>query len=583
MLAAFILTSSISLASSTCALCSDLGGLTVTPKGFSKMAVMILKAEMPGIIQDLKTERVDAHRKGFKLLPKKSELFQCEPKILTEALCKNIDCLDLNSSQMIHQKKFDVINSSSCKPIEILNSKGELEYRATESHLKNFWITDLEISFAAEPLCDLQSCSVDIKIPKLVFRGDFDLSTIESVKLVGSQWTSKIKTKFQNLPISVNYSEPLLAQLKFDLSPHGEFSGFIVPSNDTRVSIDSTKIKASFDKSQLEGLSFADAERLELYLNVLLSGGLVKTVIDTELNSKRKELLEKLASITKKLPQIINRALKVPTMASDLKDISNRNKLKDELDFFKACLVDDRIKDPSHCKKQFDLKQKELIQLNDKISKTFSAKELSLRVSEASTQDGKPVFVLKAFGEEKECFDFPLYEVKFSSSRADVRTELSLKALQHYLTQNHQMVMNCRKGSGPCNKELAELYPFLNSPTPSISYHAATKSYLIQGVIADPLGGEHILKSYIKTSMCRQGKIAVPCLIPMKWESQATGWISSGVGFFNDIAEIVSARARPMFYKVNRAQLEIPNAKIIKSFIDESTHNLVFEWELHSR
>ena len=190
-----IFSSMVAAAASSCPLCKDLGTLTVTPKGFAKLAKLILQEEIPGIVQDLKTERIDAHRKGFKLSPKESELFNCEPALLTQALCQSIDCLNLSSSQMIHQKKFDVISSSSCKPIEIQNAQGKLEYRATESHLKNFWITDISFQFVSEPDCDVSSCNLDVEIPKMVFRGDFDLSTVESVQLVEGKWQANMQAK----------------------------------------------------------------------------------------------------------------------------------------------------------------------------------------------------------------------------------------------------------------------------------------------------------------------------------------------------------------------------------------------------
>jgi hypothetical protein len=260
-------------------------------------------------------------------------------------------------------------------------------------------------------------------------------------------------------------------------------------------------------------------------------------------------------------------------------DIAKRNHLKVQVEKLKACLIDDRISDKKKCNTQLQQKQNELYELNQKIIHTYSSKKLNLDVSLNSTQDGRTLFTIKLFGED-QCFDFPLVQPIFNSSNVDVRTELSVPAMQFYVKQNHEKVVACRERKGPCNQALAAQYPFVSAPAPTLQYHAPTKSYLIEGVIQDPLGGEHRLRAYIKAGMCRHGKTTVPCLRPLKWESEPTGWLSAGVTLFADISEVVSARANPMFFKINRSQLDIPKAKIIRAFIDESTHNLVYDWKL---
>jgi hypothetical protein len=437
----------------------------------------------------------------------------------------------------------------------------------------------MDIQMQDSPRCENSICEIDVNVHNFSVNGDATVNTIESVSYDSKNkiWTGTEKVLFENLGFVTKYNDPIKFKLKFNLNPNGSIGNLLIPSLDSELKFDSSRLSLGFDQRKLSAIERQNAGGIEKFGNSLVAGGLLKEVLAREIEDKRKMLIAKLAVKLKDIPIAINQAVRIPSFfSSKSQDITDRNKLKDDIEEIDACLNNDRLPN-DNCRYSLDQykslknqKSSQLQKLEDKISASWVDRNLNIavnRVDAVNNSGGQSSqIVAEAIEDDPECLNHPMFnsEITNSAPNTDVRAEVTLDAMNYYLREVHKINVRCQRGQDKdCDQESAiEDYP-LKSP-PVISYNSQTGKYVLNAIVSQ-YGADFIAKAEVKPRFCdaRQRSSRI-CFDAGNYSAESTGSLSAVGGTLVNVAKKIESAIAPMIAKTNRSGITIPNIRPLK-------------------
>jgi hypothetical protein len=594
----------------SCKTCLNFGQVTMTQKGVADLAAVILNSEMPGLLQDIKTERLDHNKKGFQLTPQ--NVHNCSPDSLKNGFNTDATKLNPHASHIINDAHAGIFKSIGCFPILVADEKGNRSWRGTKMNFKNFWIKDLDVKIQGPPRCENLVCELDVNVNNFSVTGNASVKTIEKVPFDAKtkKFTSEDKTLFEHLGIVAKYNESIKMKLKIKLNPDGSIANLMVPAKDSQMKLDSSKFSLGFDKSNLTLREKQNAQGIEQFGNALFQGGLIRDVLAKEIEEKRQTIIAKLSEQLKHIPEAVNQAFRIPSFfSSDSKDIRARNSLKDMVEEIEAQLNDDNLPETGNASTKaieaclklanpsvdicqsdraslIDIKTRKLAEikaLEDRISKTWVDKKLNVAVQRVGELNGTgSQIVAQAIEEDPDCLNYPMFnsEINKSNPNVDVRAEITLASINHYFREVHKINKECQNGipKGCDSAAAIEGYP-VKLPI-EMTYNPETRKYIVTAVITDS-GADFTAKMEVKPKFCdgrqRSSRLCLDVSNYTAVPINPMGYVGSLV---KNVPQIIQEKLAPILPLDNKSGITIPHLRPLKIQSDPINGNLIIDADI---